>query len=153
MPIATHQVAFSQAIFPELGASASAKATADKRAWGSGISDPSREIDGHDVFAEAYAKLRDRHVLRVGLISIERRTIAKDDDKRRVVRPRRVNDICADGKSDDAIDVVKPLQARSMLRARSLRRVRLVFEADDVSKHALFCHCRPSSLDLCPWRP
>ena len=42
-----------------------------------------REIDRHDVVAETRAKLRNWNVLRIGLVSVERRPVAEFDHERR----------------------------------------------------------------------
>jgi hypothetical protein len=44
-----------------------------------------REIDSYYVVAETGAKLRNRNVLRIGLVSVERGTVAEFDYERRVI--------------------------------------------------------------------
>jgi hypothetical protein len=90
--IATHQVAFSQALFRGLGDSGtrglgdSGLGTRDGRAAvGASLPIPLCEIDRNDVLAEARAKLCDWHMLRIGLVGVECRAIAKDNDERRVI--------------------------------------------------------------------
>ena len=81
------------------------------------------EIDCDDVVAQARAKLSNRHVLRIRLICIQRRAIAKLDDQRGVVRPGRVHHVGADREGHDAADSVQSAKARTMIVARRLRNV------------------------------
>jgi hypothetical protein len=75
------------------------------------------KIDRHDVVAETRAKLRNWNMLRIGLVSVERRPVAEFDHERGVVRPRRVDDVGADRQPDDAFDPMQPAQARTMILA------------------------------------
>ena len=94
-----------------------------------------REVDCDDVVAQAHAKLRNRHVLRIRLICVQRGAIPEFDDERGVVRPGRVHDVGADCEVHDPIEPLQSAKTRTMLVAGRLRNVRLVLEANNVSEH------------------
>ncbi len=93
------------------------------------------EIDGHHVLAETGAVLRDRHMLRVLLVGVQRRAVLEDHQQTRVVRASRTNDIFADDQIHDAIEMSEPAQSISVILTNRLGGVGFVLEANDMSEH------------------
>src|SRR5207245_5216249 len=77
-------------------------------------------------------ELRDRHVARVRLVSVERRAVAERDHEARVVGSLGADDVLTNPEVDDSVQVPKRVETLAAVCARRGVDVLLVPQADDV---------------------
>src|SRR4051812_18098317 len=93
------------------------------------------KIDRYDVFAHGHRELRNRDVLSVGLVGVERGAIGERHRESGVVRARRADHVFANLQVDHAVQAFQCGEPLTMLRADGGSGVGFVLETDQVQHH------------------